>query len=224
MAVISSARLSTSVESDRLDAEFFDPDDLKLIRRLGLAGGQPLGAVASVFHGRTPTAYLEDGGVPVVRSGDLSAPFIYPSCPRPFLRAAPRDDLVRLAPGDVLVSSIGLGAIGKISLVMDPGLFVTVSEVSIVRPHPSYAPEVLFAYLTTQAGQRQILRQVTGATGQQHLLKSKLQTVLVPAIPRKATVGAIKMACRRAWELEMEATQQQLRIHSLFAKATGLDP
>ena len=170
MAVISEAMLSEATYANRLDAEFFDPSDIALISKLAAEKGVRLGDICEVFNGRTPEDYCEDGEVPIVRSGDLVSPFIYPGCEQNFLRAKISKWMVRLKTGDVLVSSIGMGSIGKISLVMDHGTFATVSEVTVLRSR-SYPCEILFTYLTTMAGQHQINRQVTGATGQQHLLK-----------------------------------------------------
>jgi type I restriction enzyme S subunit len=221
MAVISIGRLSGAQAESRFDAEFFDPADLALIKSLSQEGAQALGSICEVLNGRTPDDYFPDGDVPIVRSGDLVAPFIYPGCSHDFLRARSNPRLVPLQKGDVLVSSIGMGSIGKISLVMDAATFATVSEVTILRSK-GYPPEVLFAYLTTEAGQRQILRQITGATGQQHLLKTKVETILVPKLPAKHIGEAVAAACQKAWALEKEAAAALETAHATFAKATGL--
>lgn len=221
MAIISSANFSEAIEAGRLDAEFFDPDDLALIARLKADGGQALGSICDVLNGKTPEGYASDGEIPIVRSGDLVAPLIYPGCGVDFLRAPRTSKMVFLKTGDVLISSIGMGSIGKISLVMDSGSFATVSEVTVLRSK-GYSPEVIFAYLTTNAGQRQINRQITGATGQQHLLKSKVATILLPTEPSKKVRDSIRTSCKRAWELEMEVAQQHAKTHSIFARALGL--
>ena len=221
MAIVSSANFSEAVEADRLDAEFFDSDDLALIARLKVEGGQALGVICDVLNGKTPEGYAPDGEIPIVRSGDLVAPLIYPGCSVDFLRAPRTSKMVFLKAGDVLISSIGMGSIGKISLVMDSGNFATVSEVTVLRSK-GYASEVIFAYLTTKAGQRQIYRQITGATGQQHLLKSKVATILVPPEPPKKVHDSIRESCKRAWELEMEVKRQHATTHSTFANALGL--
>jgi type I restriction enzyme M protein len=221
MAIVSTAKFSDTIEADRLDAEFFEPKDLEILNKLRQAGGSTLGEICDVLNGKTPTEYIADGDVPVVRSGDLSAPLIYPDCGRDFLRTQRSEKLVRLVTGDVLISSIGLGSIGKISLVMDAGDFVTVSEVTILRSR-KYPSEVLFTYLTTEAGQRQILRQVTGATGQQHLLRSKVEMILVPPAPKRDIVDAIRASCARAWDLEKDVSKQHIKTHEIFANSLGL--
>ena len=221
MAIISNAKFSEAFEADRFDAEFFDPADLALIAQIQKAGGQLIGAVCDVLNGATPTEYIENGEIPIVRSGDLVAPLIYPDCGSDFLRAAKTPNMVFLEDGDVLISSIGMGSIGKISLVMDADKFATVSEVTVLRSK-GYPPEVLFTYLTTMAGQRQINRQITGATGQQHLLKSKVEAILVPPEPTKSVCDAIRKSCKNAWALEKRTAAQHAKTHSIFADALGL--
>jgi type I restriction enzyme M protein len=210
-----------ALTADRLDAEFFDPVDLKLVKKMREEGAKALGDICKVFNGKTPTEYVDGGDVKIVRSGDLVSPLIYPGCADNFLTADRSPKIVPLFVGDVLISSIGMGSIGKISLVMDATDFATVSEVTVLQSK-GYPPEVLFTYLTTRQGQRQINRQITGATGQQHLLKSKVQTILVPSAPKPKVCKEISESCVRAWELEVAARAQHEASHSIFAKAVGL--
>jgi len=159
----------------------------------------------------------------VVRSGDLVAPLIYPSCGRGFLRTSLGKDTVPLKAGDVLISSIGLGSIGKISLVIDPTGFSTVSEVTILRDS-TYPAEYLWAYLSTRQGQSQIEREVTGATGQQHLLKSKVRGIIIPPPPKGievklkgAILGAVNgaKAAGKAYGLAEAAIMSALGLDKL---------
>jgi hypothetical protein len=77
MAILNVVNHANVMAAQRWDAEFFDPKDLKLIERLESEGGQQLRTVCGVLNGKTPTGYVEEGGIPVVRSGDLVHPFIY---------------------------------------------------------------------------------------------------------------------------------------------------
>lgn len=182
MAFWSEAPLSYALQADRFDGDYFRPDDLEAIAQMRQQGATELASLCTVLNGKTPDDYDEGGNLSVVRSGDLTTPLIYPECEQPFLRAFSRPGRVRLAQGDVLISSIGMGSIGKISLVVDASSLVTVSEVTILRDC-KHAPEYLFAYLSSSTGQAQIEREITGATGQQHLLKSKVGKILVPDPP-----------------------------------------
>jgi restriction endonuclease S subunit len=183
MAVWSTVSFKATEEANRIDAEHFDLRDLKLIDDLLDNGGQRLSDICTrILNGRTPAFYSDDGDDIVVRSGDLTAPLIYPSSNHDFLRTKHLPSAVRLKSGDVLISSIGMGSIGKVSLVMDATNLITVSEVTVLRDS-SIAPEFLFAYLRSAAGQRQINREITGATGQQHLLKDKVGRIVIPPPP-----------------------------------------
>lgn len=203
MAVWTSMDLAAAEEANRIDAKYFDPRDLALIEAITAAGGRPLGGdsgICKIMNGRTPPDYAPEGNVNVVRSGDLTSPFIYPGGSRSFLKTTRLPGMVNLKIGDVLISSIGMGSIGKVSLVMEANDLITVSEVTILRDS-SVAPEFLFCYLRTAAGQRQILREITGATGQQHLLKDKVARIIIPT-PTTHLCERLSATLREAWEQE----------------------
>jgi type I restriction enzyme, S subunit len=201
MAIWSTVSFKATQEAERFDAEHFDPDDLTLIQKLLRHGGMRLGQVCEkILNGRTPSFYSDDGDDIVVRSGDLTAPLIYPSSNHDFLRTKHLRSVVRLKVGDVLISSIGMGSIGKVSLVMDARNLITVSEVTILRDS-SVAPQFLFAYLRSEAGQRQINREITGATGQQHLLKNKVARIVIPP-PSDALCVELRLLLSQVWEEE----------------------
>ncbi len=217
MAIWDSILLSSSEEANRLDAEYFDPRDLKLIQAISMAGGKPLGGqdgICKILNGRTPQTYALDGTAQVVRSGDLTSAFIYPGGGKSFLRAIRTPGMVNLKAGDVLISSIGMGSIGKISLVMEATDLVTVSEVTVLRDSKVF-PEFLFCYLRTAAGQRQIIREITGATGQQHLLKDKVARIVIPA-PSDQLCDNLKAVLSKAWEEEKIAALNLPRAQELL--------
>lgn len=203
MATWNTISLSSVSRAGRIDADYFRPDQMGMVRRMRQSGGSRLSSLGEIMTGATPKEYDEAGEVEVVRSGDLVAPLIYGGCGRPFLRAHLTPKLAMLRRGDVLISSIGMGSIGKISLVRNGEGLATVSEVTIVRSK-RVSPEVLFAYLSGRTGQAQIEREVTGATGQQHLLKSKAGRIAVPSIPSDVA-ERVKGAVRRAHKAEASA-------------------
>jgi len=217
MAYWSQANQSEITLNNRLDAEYYNPKDLAELSNIKKLGGSTLGSICDIYNGRTPNEYSENGKTLVVRSGDLTAPLIYPTCGKLFLKTSEEYDIANLKKGDVLISSIGLGSIGKVSLVVESKGMATVSEVTILR-NSSLPPEYLFAYLRTPFGQRQINREITGATGQQHLLKSKVCNVIIPP-PTKSLVNKLKDLCTRALDSEKKAKKlydQISREISLF--------
>lgn len=223
MALWSTVSAGEVLKADRLDADYYKPADLRTLHIVRNLGGRELCDICSINNGRTPPEYADEGALAVVRSGDLVTPLIYPGCGRDFLRTSLGKDTVAIKAGDVLISSIGLGSIGKISLVIDPTGFCTVSEVTILRDS-TYPAEYLWGYLSTRQGQSQIEREVTGATGQQHLLKSKVGGIRIPAPPKGieaelqgAILGAVKgaKAAEKAYGLAEEALTSGLGLERL---------
>ncbi len=207
-------------EFARLDPQYFDPTNLEAVAELEVLGAAPLLDSCDVLSGGSPSGgYTEDGDWLVVRAGDLVAPLIYDDCRQAFLRCDDSTGMLTLEAGDVLISSIGLGSIGKVSLVMEARRLVTVPEVTVVRAPDERGP-ALFAYLRTPVGQQLLLREVTGATGQQHLLKTKVETVLVPEIPQRVWTR-LRRICDEIWQSERELHRLQDCVQPMFFE--GLD-
>jgi len=208
----------------RVDPEYFDPRDLKAIVALSTAGAQPLSVPCHVKTGRGFTGgYTDDGELIVVRAGDLVAPLIYADCGQAFLRVAKDEKVLSLKKGDVLVSAIGLGSIGKVSLVVDPIGLVTVPEVIVLRPKENFELGAgIYAFFRTTLGKRLIDREVTGATGQQHLLRTKMQSVLVPTLP-DALCHRLYKTLEEAWDKERGLHKDYASIETQFtASMAGL--
>jgi len=158
----------------RLDAEYFQAKYATLEHHLESNGVcRRLHHFAEVTKGKTLPYSTE--GVPVIRSGDLSD-ISDSSC---FLKAEPSADMFYLARGDVLISSIGFGSIGKVQVFDRPEPHATVSEVTIIR-QSALNPYFLAMFLQSIGGQLQIERYITGATGQLHLYPRNVSQFLVP--------------------------------------------
>jgi restriction endonuclease S subunit len=169
--------LRTAFESGRLDAEFFrtkfDALRNKLAEQSKLVS---LGDIGEVTNGRT-VPYDDDGTVPIVRSGDLSDLTSHDN----LLRATPSEDIFYLKKGDVLISSIGFGSIGKVQVFDLDIPCGAVSEVTVIRTD-KVNPYFLCSYLRSIAGQLQFERWTTGATGQLHLYPRDVRLMFVPLI------------------------------------------
>jgi type I restriction enzyme, S subunit len=118
--------------------------------------------------------------------------------------------------GDVLISSIGFGSIGKIQVFDKEGMFGTVSEVTVVRQN-EFNPYYLAAFLPSQFGQMQIERYITGATGQLHLKPTDVERFYVPRLPNKQQLfferinKEAKIAKAKALDL-LEAAKRAVEI------------
>jgi len=174
-AVISSAELVQDNPRLRLDAAFFDPAVLRVINSIRAVDGERLSdRCGKILKGRT-VGYYADGEIKVVRSGDISRGLI----DKDLLRTSSEERFFPLMNGDVLVSSIGDGSIGKVHLFESGNQYATVSEVTVIRQNV-VPPAYLAAFLHGRFGQLQIQRQTTGATGQLHLYPEDLGRIYVP--------------------------------------------
>lgn len=199
-------RFCETITDGRLDAEFHRPKTNALRKALGarfeLKNVSNLGVVE---NGQT-VPYDESGSVPIIRSGDLSDI----DDDARFLRARNDTEFYKLEPGDLLISSIGFGSIGKVQVFDKTGIYGTVSEVTVIRQN-ELNPYFLTSFLRSRFGQMQIDRFITGATGQLHLYKRDVRKIFVPVIPPED---------EKQFELfALAAAAARVRARELFARA-----
>lgn len=166
----------------RLDPEFYQPKYLELEKKLLLISTPLNDVVTELNTGRTPEYCDDYKTIPVIRSGDLDNFFIRDDL-QSLLRTHPKNKALDLKKNDILISAIGRGSIGKISLYIGHGLATTVSEV-IVLQKIKVNSCLLTAILSSEYGRLQIERQISGSTGQLHLIRQYLEKILVPKIER----------------------------------------
>lgn len=164
----------------RLDAEYFQPKYKTLYQKLASEFELlTLAQLGLVTKGVT-VPYVSDGKIPIIRSGDLSNI----DDDSRFLRANAEENIFELKHGDVLISSIGFGSIGKVQVFDKPGRYGTVGEVTVIRQE-TVNPYFLAAFFRSHHGQMQIEQAITGATGQLHLYPKDVAKFWIPRLPDK---------------------------------------
>jgi len=164
----------------RLDSEFFHPKYEWLETSLrGKFPVEHIGSWGKVLKGVSVEYTGSDEGVKIIRSGDLSDI----EDDKKFLRASLNQKMFLLERGDVLISSIGFGSIGKIQIYDKAGKYGTVSEVTVIR-QKRVNPYYLHFFLACPAGQMQIDHYITGATGQLHLYPKDVEHITVPIVSK----------------------------------------
>jgi type I restriction enzyme S subunit/type I restriction enzyme M protein len=181
--------LSNLRAAGRWDSQFHLPHvDAYLDRLANRFELRSMGSLGEVTNGES-VQYSESGLTPIIRSGDL----VDLDDENRFLRAADGQPFFKLEKGDVLISSIGFGSIGKVQVFDKADNFGTVSEVTVVR-QKYLDPYFLAAFLRSKSGQVQIERWITGATGQLHLYPRDVKRIMVPlgdeALQRSMRQGA----------------------------------
>ena len=203
------APLSEIAGDKRLDAQFHRPK-FKELQAIHESRFELQYLHGLVLKGRT-VPYSDTGAVPIIRSGDLTDI----DDEAKLLRADASEPIFFLRKGDVLISSIGFGSIGKVQVFDKEGSYGTVSEVTVVR-QKKLNPSYLAAYLRSKAGQLQIDRYITGATGQLHLYPRSVEKFFVPILPTDKqaefehiynSVRQLKTASRQLLEVAKRAVE-----------------
>lgn len=96
--------------TQRLDPEYYHPAYVRVVNTVqSHASSKKIEEIAKVLRGRNPTKYTESG-IPVIRAVDLRDITSWEN----ILNSSDQENLFYLKHGDILVSSIGAGSIGKI--------------------------------------------------------------------------------------------------------------
>ena len=167
--------------TQRLDPEYYHPAYVRVVNTVqSHASSKKIEEIAKVLRGRNPTKYTESG-IPVIRAVDLRDITSWEN----ILNSSDQENLFYLKHGDILVSSIGAGSIGKIQLFLETDKKVaTVAEVSVIRTK-NYSPFALAVFLMSKYGYLQLERRITGSTGQLHLYPKDIGTVLTPILNQR---------------------------------------
>lgn len=170
-----------------------------------------IGSLGTVTNGDA-VQYAEDGSIPIIRSGDLTDL----DDENRFLRAAGGQQFFQLERGDVLISSIGFGSIGKVQVFDKAGTFGTVSEVTVIRQQ-RLDPYFVAAFLRSKPGQAQIERWITGATGQLHLYSRDVRRIMIPLVDKglqrsmRSAAEEVRRSRHKATEL-FQAAKRAIEI------------
>ncbi|RCJ40429.1 hypothetical protein A6769_03460 [Nostoc punctiforme NIES-2108] len=163
------ANFSETVESNRLDAEYYNPKYTVLINYLHNIPHSKLGYLASFSNGATPSGakYLDKGkGIPFIRIQNVTknrldlddVVYIDKKIHNGILKRS------QLQPGDVLITITG--RIGTAAVIPDSLLFANMNQHSVrLRIHNAQInPYYLSVFLNSKAGLLQTDREAYGAT------------------------------------------------------------
>lgn len=209
MSQLSIVKKSELEGAMRLDAEYYQPKYRNAVNAVQKYGSFcKLGEIGKILRGKNPKAY-KDSGIPVIRAIDLRDL----TKTEDFLYADPEEELFLLRQGDILISSIGEGSIGKVQVFQDAAKCATVSEVSVIRTI-SYNPYALATFLRTSYGYLQLERRITGSTGQLHLYPKDIATLIVSLLSASAQ--------RTIEQINIESDRESRRSKALYLQAEQL--
>ena len=123
---------------------------------------------------------------------------------------------------DVLITCTGEGTIGKIDVYPYEEPAIADGHVSICRFCEGISPHYVLEYLRSEHGQVQLLRHVSGSTGQTELLKEHVESLRIP-IPDLSTqndaVALMRDARQQVEELQTKVAEMQRNSIDLLANA-----
>ncbi|MEM2122634.1 MAG: N-6 DNA methylase [Candidatus Bathyarchaeia archaeon] len=220
-------------ELRRMDFEYLDPRHEEMIRRLYEVAKErrykieTISSLCEVLTGKTADHYVSQG-VPILKVRNITGEGIDWNTDyvlRSFYDANPQCHLKR---DDILITSTGVGTIGRVDIFNADFSCMTDGHVSIIRVRDGsrLLPMYLLYYLRSTFGQMQMERYTVGSTGQTELNDSDIKRILV-AYPESAQKQAklvekafgYESAARKARE-EYRANLEKSRME--FAKEIGL--
>ncbi len=156
-----------TLEDNRADAEFFKPEYIQSRRILTTKPCEDLENIAHISDGNHLSIaenFLDKPGVRYLRGQDLSTDMILSDRNIVYIDETIFHQLKRshIVKDDILITIVGANT-GLVGLVYSPpDQLVASCKLGIVRPKKDILSGYLYAFLTSQYGQNQILRSVRG--------------------------------------------------------------
>lgn len=227
MAVFSIIQKFQLEGAKRLDAEYYQPEYLEIVRKIEAAPHTSLDSYAEkVFSGPFGSTLksdsYQDTGVPFIRISDISDLFIE------------RDGMVFISPndhkriysshlgiGDIVLSKIG--TVGRLSVISEELGEVNISENSIglrLSKLPEERKIALLFLLLSKYGQKQLLRKASGNI-QLKLNVSDVESIQVPIFD-DAMLRTLKNLYRNFLSERNESNSLYSHAENLLLEELGL--
>ena len=114
---------------------------------------------------------------------------------------------------DILITSTGEGTIGRVDIYPYGDLAIADGEITILRLRPGVNPAFVVELLRSEYGQVRLLRNVSGSTGQTHLMPQYIGAVDIPVVAPDLQVSIVeRMAEARAANECLVARAEALRL------------
>jgi restriction endonuclease S subunit len=187
MAVFNTIKLSELEGAKRIDAEFYQPEYLEILKILNKYPTKSIGEIGEVAYGTTPEGGIfEQEGIPFVRSQNFSNLTVNTSdlvfCSGEF---HDQNKKSAIKPSDILFAAVG-ATIGEIAVVQDEikkgNINQNIARVRIIDKNIN--PYFVGFFFASKLGQLQIERFVTG-NAQPYLNSKQIKSLITPILDRK---------------------------------------
>jgi len=219
------ASFSEVATTRRMNAEYFSPLVKKILSQSFLNNSKPISSIFQIVRGNTPKQYFENG-FPVIKTKNVRVPEIDRERVSDFVQST--KDLTAIQENDLLLASMGVGSLGRMSYVfsLDEDMVVD-GTIRVFRRKSSTPinyeiPTLLF--LSTKVGQELIYRGIVGSTGIISLPDDYLSKIPIPHFPEELCLELTRlvkesmMAKRESKRLLEEA---KTRVEQLIEEAAN---
>ena len=219
------ANFSEVATTRRMNAEYFSPLVKNIINQSFFANSKTIGALFQIVRGNTPKQYFENG-FPVIKTKNIRIPEIDRERVSDFVLST--KDLTTIQENDLLLASMGVGSLGRMSYILSLDEDTVVDGTIRVFRRKSSTPinyEIpTLLFLSTKVGQELIYRGIVGSTGIISLPDDYLSKIPIPHFPEDLCLELTRlvkesmMAKRESKRLLEEA---KTRVEQLIEEAAN---
>lgn len=170
------------VENGRSDAEFYNPHAKEIYKLKCFSESRPLKEIFNILKGKTPSSYLKDG-IPVLKTKNIRTPIIDEGKINDY--AISSDKYTSTQMSDLIIASMGVGSLGRISYVFDDSTCAIIDgTLRILRVKEGFEQDIIptLLFLTSTYGQILIYQGIVGSTGIISLPDYHLRNIKIPLL------------------------------------------
>lgn len=218
MAVWSEITLREVGRADRFDAEHFRPDYVRNEELVRAQNSRPLRGVALYIARGVQPQYDEAGDIPVLRTVNVQDGYVADTrqefVSADFWAKNPRG---QVAQGDILITSTGVGTLGRVTYNPHTTPFFADGHITIVRGIRDQDPQFVALFLQSSIGRTLIERRYRGSSGQIEIYPSDIGDVPIPRLGEEVEAKLASL-CLKSQSLRAEAKGVVAEAKNLLMK------
>ncbi|RYX82132.1 hypothetical protein EON83_20650 [bacterium] len=223
MAVWSEVSLHELGAARRCDAEFFQPEFIQAEEKARRGNMELLGNLALSIARGTQPEYIEGGEYLVLRSVNVQRGFLndtrqeYVSAE--FFMDNPRGQVQY---GDVLMTSTGVGTLGRVTYNYSPDAHFADGHIAIMRDWVEVDPQYVALFLQTPTGIALIERRYRGSSGQIEIYPDDISSIPIPRF-KPEEEGYIAALCRKSQQRRKDSQILYAEAEAILLDTLGLN-
>jgi len=222
MKINTSVMLEELLSVDRFDAEFFRPEYVEAEDAITRIAHKPVSDLVGTIKRGIQPLYDDAGNVPVVRTVNVRETGLSGTrqqfVTEAFVSANPRGKVHK---GDVLVTSTGVGTLGRVCFVDEASIHFADGHIAYLRDVRDVHPLYLTTLLQSRYGVAMLYRRQRGSSGQMEIYPDDLASIPIPLF--KTSEAEIVALREVALTANQTAHKALAAAESRLMEALGLD-